>query len=170
MSSVEHICSPISQEELIRIRAVADFQFGRGCGSLLFPEIVSVIRSKKTGKVKNIYYRNQLLATLRPKDGYLALSLEGAKRLTSIIPPPKYRVLPREDVIDFLKKGRNLFAKHVIDCDPEIRPGEEVIVSDQEGNIIAVGKAVLAGFEMKRFKNGVAVKIRKGEGAENEED
>lgn len=170
MSSAEHIYSPISPEELMRIRAVADFQFGRGCGSVLFPEMVSVIRSKKTGKVKNIYYHELLLATLKPKDGYLALSLEGAKRLASIIPPPKYRVLPRDDVIDFLKKGRNLFAKHVVDCDPEIRPGEEVIVGDQEDHVIAVGKAVLAGFEMKRFKIGVAVKIRKGEGIENEED
>jgi len=170
VSSAERICSTITQEELIRIRAVADFQFGNGCGYALFPDEVAVIRSKKTGKVKNIYYQKKLLATLRPKDGYLALSIEGGKRLAMIIPPPRYRVVPREDVTEFLKKGRNLFAKHVIECDPEIRPGEEVLISDSKGNVIAVGKAVLAGYEMKRFKNGVAVKIREGEGGKDEED
>jgi len=163
VSSVEPICSPITEEELIRIRAVADFQFGNGCGRILFPDKVMVVRSKKTGKVKNIYYQKKLLATLRPKDGYLALGVEGAKRLATFLPPPRYRVVPRDDVIEFLRKGRNLFAKHIIECDPGIRPGEEVFVSDSKGNVVAVGKAVLTGLEMKRFKNGVAVKIRRGE-------
>ncbi len=163
MSSVEPICRPISHEELTRIRAVADFQFGNGCGMALFPDSVMVIRSKKTAKVKNIYYEGKLLATLRPIDGYLALSIEGAKRLALVVPPPRYRVVARDDVIDFLKKGRNLFAKHVIESDPEIRAGEEVLIIDGKDNVVAVGKAVLTGLEMKRFKKGVAVKIRKGE-------
>lgn len=165
-----HIYSQIDQEALIRIRSVADFQFGEGCGKLLFPKEVTVIRSKKTGKVKNIYLNGKLLATLKPKDGYLALSLEGARRLALIFRPPRYRVVARDDVIEFLKKGRNLFSKHVVECDPEIRPGEEVLVTDSKDNIVAVGKAVLAGFEMKRFKNGVAVKIRKGGRKINEEN
>jgi len=50
-----------------------------------------------------------------------------------------------------------------MECDPDIRPGEEVIVTDSKGKVIAVGRAALTGEEMKRFKIGQAVKIRRGE-------
>lgn len=154
--------SPASEEDLIRVRAVADYQFGRGCGARVFPEGISVIRSRKTGKVKGIYHQGMLLATLRPSDGYLALGVEGAMRITSSLKPPRYRVVVMEDVSEFIKKGRNLFAKHVQAADPEIRPGEEVLVTDIKDQILATGRAVLNGREMKRFKIGLAVKVRKG--------
>lgn len=141
---------------------MADYQFGRGGGEALFPEGVSVFRSRKTGKVKTIYYGGRLLATLRPSDGYLALDIPGAERLTRALAPFRYRVVAMQDVVEFIERGRNLFAKHVVYADPEIRPGEEVIVTDPDGRVIAVGRSVLNGREMKRFKIGVAVKVRRG--------
>ncbi|MCC6012884.1 MAG: pseudouridine synthase [Candidatus Verstraetearchaeota archaeon] len=159
--------SNITKDELIKIRAIADLQFGKGCGQILFPEEVMVIRSKRTGKIKNIYHNGKLLATLRTNDGYLALSIEGAKRLILALPYPKYRVCVKDEAIEFLKKGRNLFSKHVLICDEEIRPGEEVIIVDSKGNVIAVGKSLLSGREMMRFKNGIAVKVRSGVDEEN---
>lgn len=169
MYKVEPTCDLITKEELIRIRAVANIQFGRGCGKILFPEDeLMVTRSKRTGKVKNIYYNGKLIATLRPKDGFLALSLEGAKRLASFLPGNRYKVFVKDEAVEFVKKGRNLFSKHVASCDQEIRPGEEVIVMDNRGNVIAVGKAILNGKEMGRFMNGIAVKIRSGIDEKNE--
>lgn len=162
MESAGPICSPASLEDIIRVRAVADYQFGKGCGKKVFPEDISVIRSRKTGKVKGIYLNGQLLATLRPSDGYLALGLEGAMRVASSLKPPRYRVVVMEDVSEFIKSGRNLFAKHVSSADPEIRPGEEVLITDTNDQILATGRAVLTGIEMKRFKIGLAVKVRKG--------
>jgi 7-cyano-7-deazaguanine tRNA-ribosyltransferase len=155
--------SPIGENELIRIRAVADYQFGAGCGEGLFPDGVKAVKSRKTGKVKGIYLGDDLLATLKPSDGFLAMSTSGAVRLASVLPSPRYRVAVIDDVVQFIKEGRNLFAKHVLDCDPDIRPGEEVMITDSKGKVIAVGRAILAGEEMKRFKIGLAVKIRRGE-------
>jgi len=40
---------------------------------------------------------------------------------------------------------------------------EEVIVLNGKQRVIAVGKAVLSGDEMKSFKKGVAVKVRRGD-------
>jgi len=151
-----------NKEDQIRIRAVADHQFGKGCGVKAFPEGITVIRSKKTGKVKGIYHQRRLLATLRPADGYLALGPEGAIRVARALKPPKYRVVVIEDVAEFIKKGRNLFAKHVLSADPEIRAGEEVLVTDAADQVLATGRAMLTGREMKRFKIGLAVKVRKG--------
>jgi len=155
-------CDPASGEDLIRIRAVADHQFGKGCGNKIFPQDLGVIRSRKTGKVKGIYHQGKLLATLRPADGYLALGPEGAVRLARSLEPPKYRVVVVDDVVDAIKTGHNLFAKHVLSADPEIRAGEEVLVTDFADNVLATGRAVLTGKEMKRFKIGMAVKVRKG--------
>lgn len=156
------IYSPANEDDLIRIRAVADYQFGKGCGRNIFPEGVSVIKSKKTGKVKGIYDGGNLLATLRPSDGLLALSIEGATRAASSLAPPRYRVVAMDDIKEYIRKGRNLFAKHVLSADPEIRPGEEVLITDANDSILATGRAVLTGKEMKRFKIGLAVKVRKG--------
>jgi 7-cyano-7-deazaguanine tRNA-ribosyltransferase len=149
---------------LERIRAVADYQFGSGCGKALFPKKVQVVKSRKTHKVKGIYKGGKLLATLRPSDGYLALSLGGAKLVLKALDPPRCRVVVRDDVAEFIKQGRNLFAKHVVSADPEIRPGEEVLITDGKDQILAVGRAVLNGTEMKRFKIGLATKVRRGIG------
>ena len=62
----------------------------------------------------------------------------------------------------FVVVGRSVFAKHVVRADEEIRPQEEVIVVDDKSDVLAVGKAVLSGKEMKTFKKGVAVRVRRG--------
>jgi len=37
-----------------------------------------------------------------------------------------------------------------------------VVVVDGAGRVLAVGRAVLSGAEMRAFKRGVAVKVRRG--------
>ena len=58
--------------------------------------------------------------------------------------------------------GKSVFAKHVLDADTAISPQDEVIVLDKGGNLLAVGKAILTGNEMKLFKKGLAVRVRRG--------
>lgn len=147
---------------LRRIRSIADYQFGKGIGKILFPDDVKVTYSKRTGRIRHIYLNDRLLATLRPKDGFFSLTIEGAKRIMNEAEPLRCWVKVNDDVAEFIAKGRNLFAKHVVNADEEIRPNEEVIIIDGEGNLLAVGKAVLTGREMKRFNTGVAVRVRKG--------
>ncbi|OYT31543.1 MAG: pseudouridine synthase, partial [Thermofilum sp. ex4484_79] len=50
----------------------------------------------------------------------------------------------------------------VVNVDPEIRAGEEVLVVDEEDRLLAIGRAVLAAQEMLSFKRGIAVKVRRG--------
>ena len=47
--------------------------------------------------------------------------------------------------------------------------GEEVIITDSKDRVVAVGRSALNGIEMKRFKIGLAVKVRRGEGLEEED-
>lgn len=71
-------------------------------------------------------------------------------------------VVVQSDVADFVRKGGDVFAKHIVRADANLRTAEEVIVMDEEGALIGVGRAVLSGYDMSFFKRGVAVKVRRG--------
>lgn len=147
---------------LLKIRQIADYQFGKGIGEILFPDEVEVVFSKSTGRIRHIYLYGKRIATLRPKDGTFSLTIEGAKRIVEMSKSLKGWVKVSDEAVSSVAKGKSVFAKHVVDADEEIRPKEEVIVLDKAGNVLAVGRAVLTGEEMKAFKTGVAVKVRKG--------
>lgn len=145
-----------------RIRSVADYQFGKGIGAKLFPENVEIIRSKRTGRIRYVYLNGKRLATLRPTDGLFSLSILGATRIVENANSAKCLVAVRDGVSEFIAEGGDVFAKHVVKADGDIRPKDEVIVVDERGEVLAVGRAVLSGEEMIAFTRGVAVKVRRG--------
>jgi uncharacterized protein with predicted RNA binding PUA domain len=147
---------------LRKIRSIANYQFGKGVGKILFPSNVEVVFSKRTKRIRHIYLDGKRLATLRPTNGMFSLTVAGAKRILNGLRKPRLWVKVSREAAPFVAKGKSVFAKHVIDADKEIRPREEVIVVDEKGEVLAVGKAVLTGAEMKAFKCGVAVRVRWG--------
>jgi uncharacterized protein with predicted RNA binding PUA domain len=147
---------------LQKIRSIANYQFGRGVGERLFPDNVEVAFSKRTKRIRHIYLDGKRLATLRPTNGMFSLTIAGAKRILDGAKRPRLWVKVSKDAALFVAKGKSVFAKHVVDADREIRPREEVIVLDEKGVVLAVGKALLTGAEMKAFKHGVAVRVRWG--------
>jgi len=147
---------------LQKIRSIADYQLGKGAGKAVFPNGVRVAFSRRTGRIRHIYLGAKLLATLRPTDGMFSLTVDGAKRLMKGLESPRLWVKVQRDAEPFIARGKSVFAKHVVDADDEIRPQEEVIVIGDADRVLAVGKAVLTGKEMKAFKHGVAVKVRRG--------
>jgi len=147
---------------LQKIRSIADYQFGGGVGGKLFPSEVRIVYSKRTGRIRHVYLGEEMLATLRPTNGLFSLTIAGAKRIMERVKPQRLWVRVRREAEPFVVKGKSVFAKHVIDADEEIRPQEEVIVMNGKGEILAVGRAVLSGKEMKAFERGVAVRVRRG--------
>ncbi len=147
---------------LRKIRSVADYQFGKGVGNKFFPDTVRIVYSKNTGKIRHIYLGDDLLATLRPTTGLFILTIAGAKRLVSEVNPLRMWVKIQDYAEPFVAKGRSAFAKHVTEADDEIRPNEEVIVLSQKNEVLAVGRALLSGTEMKAFSRGMAVRVRRG--------
>jgi predicted RNA-binding protein (TIGR00451 family) len=152
------------ESPLRRIRCIADYQFGLGVGEKIFPENVEIEYSRSTGRIRYINLNGQRIATLRPTDGLLSLSVTAAKTLAEKAPNSPCFVTVRQDVSEFVAKGGDVFAVHVIKVDPEIHSKDEVIVKDEQGQILAVGRAFLSADEMKAFKVGVAVKVRHGSG------
>ena len=155
-------------DALQRIRAVADYQFGRDVGAQLFPSNVEILFSKATGRIRYINLKGERLATLRPTDGLLSLSIKAAKFLAKNVPSARCLVTVRSDVSKFIAEGGDVFAAHVVKADGEIHAKEEVIVVNESGEVLAVGRALLSSGEMLAFKTGVAVKVRHGSAKESQ--
>lgn len=152
----------MKKETLLKIRTIVDYHFYPGAGEALFPTTATIKYSSRTGRAKEIYYRGNLLATLQPIYGIYIPTLEGFRRLCRRFKYPRFRVTIKNDVANIIKQGKNVFAKHVVKADTNIRIEDEVAVTDEKGDLLAVGKAVLSGKAMTSFRRGIAVRVRHG--------
>ncbi len=144
-----------------KLRAMADYQFGEGVGEVLFQGELRLIKGKG-GKIRQVWVEDRHLCSVRANDSLITLGKEGALRVHSFLKFPRLRVVIVDEAVPFVSRGRDVFSKHVLEADPEIRPAEEVLVVDSRDRLIATGSAVLTGEEMKAFDYGVAVKVRRG--------
>jgi archaeosine synthase alpha-subunit len=140
---------PRQLEEIVR--ATADFQFGSGAGKILVPE-----NAKLGGKpYRQIVCRieKEQICSFIASSGSLSLTLSGAKLLA-----PLNRYWVRLDVSQV--KGGSIFAVGINEADQEIRPGDEVIIINNDNEVIAVGKSEMSGREMCELSRGRAVSLR----------
>ncbi|USH00536.1 tRNA guanosine(15) transglycosylase TgtA [Thermococcus argininiproducens] len=151
---------PSKDEVKFYVQAVAEYQFGEGASEAFKDVFVEL--SRKTGMPRQIKVKGKHIATFRAEDGLLTLGIEGAKRLHSFLPYPRMRVVVNEDAEPFAKRGKNVFAKFVIDADESIRPYDEVLVVNKNDELLATGQSLLNGRELKIFQQGLAVKVRRG--------
>ncbi len=148
--------------DLARVRAVADYQFGKGAAEALLNGQVSLVKSKNVDRIRNVLVDGEHVVSMRAEDGFLTLRPAGARRLLVGIPAPRMRVTVMDDSVEFNRQGKNVFCGFVMDADPEIRLHDEVMVVDQKDTLIAIGRAQLTREEMLDFSKGVAVKVREG--------
>jgi 7-cyano-7-deazaguanine tRNA-ribosyltransferase len=148
--------------DFARIRAIADYQFGPGAADVLLKGDLEFIKSKNTGKIRNIKSHGEHILSLRASDGLFTLKKSGAERLHKGLKPPNLRVVVNSDSAQFNLTGKNVFAKFVISCDQNLRPGDEVLVTDEADELVAIGRLVLNWYEMEAFNSGIAVRVREG--------
>ncbi len=150
------------KDDIKKIKAIADYQFGNGAGDALFSGNINIEKSKKTGKIRHIYDGKVLIVNMRASDSYLVLSKEGAKRLHNAMPYPKNRVVVNKDSEPFALDGKSVFSKFVVECDENIRARDEVLIVNEEDKLLAYGKSLLSAVEINNFQSGQAIKTRKG--------
>jgi len=144
-----------SERALFVVKALADFQFGKGVGEKLVEGSVCV-----SGKYPQISLAEGgggercELARVVPAYGLLALSVSGARKLEKIL-GDAYKV----EIGDFPLKAKGaIFAGGVLNADPQIRVNDEVIF--RNNTTLGVGRAKMSGWEMTEAKKGVAVRVR----------
>ena len=144
-------------DPLIKLKYTIDILFGHNTSKFL-PKPMTFFFSHKNGRLRNVYYNDQLLCTLRI-DGGLAISiflaamlLKNAKFLTYCLEVDKVSQ-------PFIEKGRSVFCNHVTWCGKNVHIQSDVPVLYQN-KVIAIGKAMLSSEMIISQSRGVAVKIR----------
>jgi len=151
------------------LRTVADYQFGAGAGAALFATDESPeIERSRNGRPKRISVDGERLVSVGAGERF-TLGIEGGKRLLAALDAPAARVVVGDESEPFVRDGRNVFAKFVTEVGSEIRARDEVAVVHEDGTLLAVGRAELDANAMLDFDSGVAVKVRSGVPAEEEE-
>ena len=150
------------KDDVKKVKAIADYQFGPGAGEALFSGNINIEKSKKTGKIRHVYDGKVLIVNMRASDSYLISSKEGAKRLHNAMQYPKNRVVVNKDSEPFALDGKSVFCKFVVECDEDIRANDEVLIVNEQDQLLAYGKALLGACEIEQFKTGQAIKTRKG--------
>ncbi len=146
--------------DMRRISAVANMQFGRGASEALLNGKITIIKSKRTGKIRNIICDGVHVFSMRAEDGLFTLKLDGGRRLHMGLKYPLLRVVVTNDAEPFVKEGKSVFAKFVKDCDPDLRPFDECLIVNENDTLLAVGRTLLNRDEMLAFRHGMAVKTR----------
>jgi len=155
--SLANLASALAGEDKYRkrerqhntLRAVADYQFGRGAGDALFEDIQ--VRARYP-KLKAHGPDGEQLAALVPQYGVLSLTLAGARRWVDSDAPTK-----RVEIDDFVPHG-SVLAPGIVDASAEIRVGDEVVIEGPSA--FAVGRAEMNGPEMAGSTRGVAASVR----------
>lgn len=148
--------------EAPRLRTVADYQFGARAGAALFGRGTDRrVKRSASGRVVQVLADDGRLVSVGT-DGRFTLGLAGGRRLAEELDHPGYRVVVGDDSEPYVRTGRNAFAKFVREADPDIRPGDEVLVTHHGGDLLAVGRAELPAAAMADFDRGMAVKVREG--------
>ncbi len=151
------------KNDLKKIKAIADYQFGIGSGSALFSgDDINIEKSKKTGKIRHVFDGKVPIVNMRASDSYLILSKEGAKRLHAHMEYPKNRIVVNEDSVPFVRDGKSVFSKFVVDTDENIRTNDEVLIVSEDDKLLGFGKSLLSAHEIHDFNTGQAIKTRKG--------
>jgi archaeosine-15-forming tRNA-guanine transglycosylase len=147
-----------SASEVSMLRSIANYQFGYPAGELLVPDDAIVAVSPATRRIREVHGEEGLLAVLRAHDYLFSLSVKGAQRLLKLEEPrlrAKLRV-PGDEL-----KTKSINCRLVAEVDPELLPGDEVIVIGSDGRLIGVGRLRLSPGEVSEPKCwGEAIRLR----------
>jgi 7-cyano-7-deazaguanine tRNA-ribosyltransferase len=147
--------------DLVRVRALMDYQFGAGAGELV-PDSVRVRKSRNTRRIRWVYEGRDLIASVRASDHFIIPHEKLALRLLEGFKPPRLRVvlIDDEEAVGFVREGKSAMCKFVEGVDPELRAGDECIVVDKDDNFVRCGTLALSPREVLDFQRGAAVKVR----------
>lgn len=125
----------------------------------IIPEDVEIIKSPKTGRIRNVNRKGNLYLVIRSSD-HMMLLHEAARELHERTKYPKHRIVMDKEAEEFVERGETIFNKFVEETDPELKPGEPVLITNKDDRLLASGESYLSAKEIMEFKKGEAAKNR----------
>jgi len=150
-----------SVRDLARVRAIMDYQFGKGAGKLI-KDGVLIKKSRRTKRIRWIYDGKEMIASVRASDHMILPKEKLAQDLLKKFRSPRLRVVLESDadVVACVREGKSVFAKFVKKVDPALRAGDECIIVDSKDNYVRVATLHLSPTEVKDFNYGMAARVR----------
>lgn len=133
--------------------------FSSDLSSSLPLDRLEFIYSRRTGRIRYVMLDGRLIATLR-SDGGFALTLDGARLLLETNKVRENCIAIKNEVRDFIKSGRSIFCKHITFCGKNVDAASDVIILDEDGILLAVGKAILPYSMIILLERGAAARVR----------
>lgn len=126
----------LSESDAMLLRARAAYQWDWSVARALIPGpegfMVDIVR----GRMRYVLMEGSVYLTLRPNDGLFSPSLAAARRIIAASEPPRYRIIIRGD----REVRGSILARDVAGMDPELRPGDEVVIVDENDALVGVGR------------------------------
>ena len=156
---------PAFEYDIERARALVDGQFGPGCGKLLIPDgkIVLLNKAPDIDRMDEVIMDGHVIGAMRfhlAKGDKFLLRPYSAVVLASVAKKGWVEVDPGA-IIPIKEKKASTLAVGVLDADPTITAGDDVMVLDDSRQAVSVGTAKMSAEEMRRpGTRGTAVKTR----------
>ena len=138
---------------------ILDYLYGRSVHEGIEIEKVKAIISKRTGKIKQLFYKDKLFGTFRsngsfaptPYTYHALYKTKNFKQNTMIV---------KEDAVVHIKDGSSVFIKNVKKIGENIFFGSDVFVLEPNGTLIGIGRSTISFEQIEHFKSGLCVKSR----------
>ena len=154
---------PAFPHDMRRIRRTVDGNYGPGTGLAMLPEGRLVVLNKCPGidimdevAMDGIVLGNHLF---EPGIGWRFICrIEGARKIAQLA--SKNWAIIDDGAIPFIRKGASSMAVGILDADPGIQVGDEVIVLSKAREAISTGRARMTGARMVESERDAAIKSR----------
>jgi 7-cyano-7-deazaguanine tRNA-ribosyltransferase len=141
----------------LQVESLLEWEFGAEVAHQLAPGLHGE-RSRRSGRLRSIA-QDGVPWFIVGTDGVAHPTFRGAERLHALLPPGARRVVVHAEAVPFVRAGRTLFSRFVVRADPSLVPGATALLVDPLGELIAIGRLLLAPHEMGRLARGVAVRV-----------
>ena len=154
---------PAFEHDIKLLRDTLDRDYGEGAGNAVIPDDHIVILSKAPSldRMDEVVIDGEVIASFRYDMGSgwkFVARMQGAYRIGKHY--SKGFVVCHPDAVKFVQESKNLMAPGVVDADPDIKFGDEIIIVTPDRKVIATGMAKMTGPEMVESTKGVAVRTR----------
>ncbi len=154
---------PAFQHDIELLRETLDRDYGPGAGKAVIPDNHIVILSKAPSldRMDEVVIDGEVIASFRYDMGSgwkFVARMQGAYRIGKHY--SKGYVVCHPDAVKFVQTSKNLMAPGVVDADPDIKFGDEIIIVTPDKQVVATGMAKMTGPEMVESDRGVAVRTR----------
>jgi 7-cyano-7-deazaguanine tRNA-ribosyltransferase len=138
--------------------SLLEFHYGTDAARDLVGRQLTVERSRRTGRFRAFHEAGDRAFIIGP-DGVPRPTWKGAQLLHAALPGPGHRLRVGADAVEFVRAGKSLFSRFVAGGDPTLVPGASALLVDEDDHLLAVGRLVLAPYEMGRLTRGVAARV-----------